>query len=85
MANKRRMISVVYFLCGSLCLLCALCLTIYKELSQRYTEEAQSYTEIYEQIDSTSFIVFGIGFPRSLCPFSVIRTLSSIRMPPIDI
>jgi hypothetical protein len=45
-----------------------------------------SYTEglIYqEQIDSTSFTVFGIGFPRTLCPLSVIRTLSSIRIPPI--
>ena len=37
-----------------------------------------------KQTDSTSFTVFGIGFPRTLCPFSVIRTLSSIRIPPID-
>src|ERR1035437_5252406 len=39
----------------------------------------------YEQIDSTSFTVFGIGLPRTLCPFSVIKTLSSLLMPPIDI
>ena len=39
----------------------------------------------YEQTASTSLTVFGIGFPRNLCPFSVIRTLSSMRIPPIDI
>jgi hypothetical protein len=39
----------------------------------------------HEQTPSTSLTVFGIGLPNSLCPFSVISTLSSIRIPPIDI
>jgi hypothetical protein len=55
------------------------------EDSQRVTEEDMEPILNHEQIDSISSIVLGIGFPRTLCPFSVIRTLSSIRIPPIDI
>lgn len=53
--------------------------------NESHFENTQGNHCFQEQTDSNSFTVLGIGLPRTLCPFSVMRTSSSIRIPPIDI